>query len=113
MVKINALQRRFLEEIGIIKPRNISYKWLDEMGQPRTVSQSNGMTICNVNSCSKAKSIYVEDSFVAFIDPEWYRRISEKYFSKSTIENQIRHAKWYLERYRKSKEDREKESKKN
>lgn len=103
MVKINALQRAFLEEIGIIKPRNISYKWLDEMGQSRTVSQSNGMTVCNRKRSSSQKSIYVEDSMIAYFDPEWYRRISEKYFSKSTIENQIRQAQWYVERYRKSK----------
>ena len=101
MVRINAMQRKFLEEMGIIKPRNISYKWHDEK-----VSESNGMTVCNKQAGTKAKSYYVEDSFIAYIDPEWFRRISEKYHSKEVIEGQIRHAKWYVERHKRNKESK-------
>lgn len=97
MVRINKLQRKFLEQIGIIKPRN--KKWY-----------FNGMTVANINSGSRAKSIYVEDSFISYIDPEWYRIISEKYYSKETIEGQIRHAKWYVEKYMRNKVNKENKS---
>lgn len=77
MVQINKQQRKYLEDIGVIKSKNKNNPF-------------NGMTVANINSKSRKKSIYVEDEIVIFLDPDWYRRIMAKYMKEYYIEKKIK-----------------------
>ena len=88
MVAINKMQRKFLEEIVMLKSSN--KKW-----------HYNGMTVTCISGKSRKKTTWVEDSMICYISPDWFREISLKYHGKEYVEAQIRQAKWYLKEYEK------------
>lgn len=78
MVKINALQRKYLESIGVLVPVGGLYY--------------QQMTVCNKDHKSKSKKYYINDELLVYINPTLYREKMKRYMSKWAIDNMIRRA---------------------
>lgn len=77
MVQISKSEREYLEQIGVLKPKN---------------GRFYGMVVSSINKNSKGKSTYVEDSLIIHICPDRYREMMKKYKSHRDIEDDIRNA---------------------